>query len=1546
MTQFEEVLEDVRLVLTCACPAEIHTLLEGLVEEQIISEAYSKSLSLDRLIEGIDNASVHSNLSWEARPGQINPQGPIAHQGHLHQVLKFGASNLRGSAIAFDDQYSFKFNSEITELLRTAESMQKQISDSERTDGGNSEGEREWLEKVEEAARRIAVPLWQHWDRGQKMLLPLVSCITTGCATSDSHEARCPELNMEEEMELAVACSSLDLYTDKLEFTDTGFTPDTRGATDSLKGLCLSAFDSLAMTGSNTDHFNYYGAAGGNVSPVEACTATDTNNNITDTCLEGHLSACCVADGTVDSNDDLMRLTDYVDAGFRDVADLFSPCTQTDTHTNTHDDLLYSQTDHSITSGVLDNLENVIKTAYGTVKCSTDGSSDFHENKEDKERVDPHWGAKMHEVDQELLTTLDLEDLPGDVDVPTELNTPGSFQQSPENKLKNKPQREEAEDEPAVTLNTDTGMEPHPVEAAGPTTPPPRIVHLHHPIQIIIPDRPGYVQTLRLSPSVIGLPVLLPLLVPATSPPCKRQVQPPSPEMSPCKESPLPQSPIVRDIPQVVQDYIQEIKSHMSQTCQDMEEGLRLNSHYVDVQVSRREVLRSGKNTNKCLDKELIIMGDTDRQRSLLGRSQIFEGSNGDKSKRCILLFGNAGMGKTTLIKKLCLDWSKDCIPQFDFVFLLDGKALTLTKPTFSLQTLLLNLSSFAPSCMDPESVYAQILAAPKRVLIIFDGFDELRDYESLLQTQEKDLITMLQKDSKAQTYTVRQLYSAILQRVLLSGCTLLLATRPRGTASQLLRRADSFLEVCGFTPSDLETYLSQYFTDPSVRASALDCLKNCSYLHLLCWNPGLCRLVCMVLEESKGVEGLPRTLTGLCHQVLCLKMDKDSKSAHSQAEDATQTSLQAEEETQAQISGESQTRCHRNTQVKGRAQVRARSRTQRPKRAKEQEKEEDEVDGEEMKSGGMREEERMLLSQLSSLAWEGVKANSSVLPTGRTLSAKVKAFGLRTRLLVSHTLRTRPVVSSGEMEEGGGQDKDEIVGRENEDKREERGMDIENTDAKDEHIVLWANPFLQSYLAGVHLSLSRTLSDRNFLQTLPFQSGPKGRRRPQREELELTQRFTVGLLFHDRTELQSLHSNTETSFRDMVVNKQALVTNTLKVLEACHYVYEASFTHGDDSRGICSVRLDTHLAENLPEVLTFHGVPLNPPDVFTVQNVLERGGSEGRSFCLDLEDSGIHVSGLRAVVGLNSINTYRACIADVITLWEQLEQSGEDELLQVAVSKLNIHPLKATQNSKIGDKGAEKLADAVASLCSLEILNLSQNCIGDHGVKKLTTVLSGLPRLHCLSLYSNVISDEGAESLAAVLPHMASLTELDVKYNKLTDVGAQSLGASLRKCKKIKTLSFGSFVNNNHNAMTVKHKLPVLVDRKATTVSNWKDVFPTSLTRECSRWPNLRRTSASSSPPPPSPQISFSSSGPVVSLEITLKHIQLRVRVIRDRGRVGEHPEVHQRLVHVLRQKHYPHIKDDVLHQKGIVEDQDVHKEQAQIKHIWEIVQERFHRI
>lgn len=183
-------------------------------------------------------------------------------------------------------------------------------------------------------------------------------------------------------------------------------------------------------------------------------------------------------------------------------------------------------------------------------------------------------------------------------------------------------------------------------------------------------------------------------------------------------------------------------------------------------------------------------------------------------------------------------------------------------------------------------------------------------------------------------------------------------------------------------------------------------------------------------------------------------------------------------------------------------------------------------------------------------------------------------------------------------------------------------------------------------------LSLPRTMTDHSFLQTLPFQMGAKGRRKPQREELELTQRIAAGLLFHNRTELQSLHSYSEAVFRDMVASKQALVMkhleglcfgdlNSTQILEACNYVYEASFTHQESGKDT-SAKMLTHLASSLPELLTFRGVPLNPPDVFTVQNTLRMGGAEGRSFYLDLEDTGIQICGLRSLVALNNINTYR----------------------------------------------------------------------------------------------------------------------------------------------------------------------------------------------------------------------------------------------------------------------------------------------------------------
>lgn len=111
---------------------------------------------------------------------------------------------------------------------------------------------------------------------------------------------------------------------------------------------------------------------------------------------------------------------------------------------------------------------------------------------------------------------------------------------------------------------------------------------------------------------------------------------------------------------------------------------------------------------------------------------------------------------------------------------------------------------------------------------------------------------------------------------------------------------------------------------------------------------------------------------------------------------------------------------------------------------------------------------------------------------------------------------------------------------------------------------------------------------------------------------------------------------------------------------------------------------------------------------------------------------------------------------------------SVDRSLCFVCSMTLTFSPF-SLENSNIGDRGAEKLADALVSLGLLEILkwvehvvfsylrnkrshnsafsslmwfvltsnilfsSLSQNCIGDQGMKKLATTLKDLPKLHCL---------------------------------------------------------------------------------------------------------------------------------------------------------------------------------------------------------------------
>uniref|UniRef100_A0A8C2EJT0 Class II, major histocompatibility complex, transactivator n=1 Tax=Cyprinus carpio TaxID=7962 RepID=A0A8C2EJT0_CYPCA len=159
-------------------------------------------------------------------------------------------------------------------------------------------------------------------------------------------------------------------------------------------------------------------------------------------------------------------------------------------------------------------------------------------------------------------------------------------------------------------------------------------------------------------------------------------------------------------------EYIRHIKSYMRDACCSMRGGMGMESHYVDMHLVQRKLLiKSGKNANKCLEKELVVLSDSERKKAKLDRSQLFHNSD-SKIKQSVALLGKAGVGKSTFIQRLCLDWASGSLPQFQFVFMLNCKILDLTQSNYSLKGLLFDLS-MSPRCKDSDSVFKHILSCP-----------------------------------------------------------------------------------------------------------------------------------------------------------------------------------------------------------------------------------------------------------------------------------------------------------------------------------------------------------------------------------------------------------------------------------------------------------------------------------------------------------------------------------------------------------------------------------------------------------------------------------------------------------------------------------------------------------------------------------------------------------------------------------------------------------------------------------------------------------------
>ncbi|NWX88029.1 C2TA protein, partial [Nothoprocta pentlandii] len=392
----------------------------------------------------------------------------------------------------------------------------------------------------------------------------------------------------------------------------------------------------------------------------------------------------------------------------------------------------------------------------------------------------------------------------------------------------------------------------------------------------------------------------------------------------------------------------------------------------------------------------------------------------------------------------------------------------------------------------------------------------------------------------------------------------------------------------------------------------------------------------------------------------------------------------------------------------------------------------------------------------------------------------------------------------------------------------------------------------IQNFLGALHLSLAEEVKDKSLTKYLSF---PSKKKKPY-NWLDLVPRFLAGLLFlQDDPDFCSL-SNKDVKQptkkqKTLLKYIRRLQINNLcpeRLLELFHCIYETQNNY-----------LLQHVALRLNPELSFLGVVLTPPDVHVLYSILERSRKE---FSLDLQNSSLDMQGLKDLVGLKNVTSFRASLRDAIRLWKSLEQAKEYELLRMSTEKFILDPFKAKTMNDISDLSdlvemqkiiscVQDVSDwnsyeipAIKNLKKLEF-GLGQVC-GLQAVLKLVGILAAFPSLQHLDLEAlseNGIGDEGAKRLSEVFPKLTSLETLNLSQNKITDVGAEKLAKALPHLSSLKTLSLYNNSICDFGAESLAKILPAMASLRVLDVQYNKitDVGALQLTNSLRKCPCIK---------------------------------------------------------------------------------------------------------